>query len=252
MLRSRLGRGRLRTLTWLGRLRPAQLWLVHLAWWIVFFTGAWAIDETWGSGWSLTRRTAFVVSVGTVMSLGIMALAVHPVIGTYRSLAALVSLLRRDRERIARLAPELESDTYRQIRNQRINVYVLLCRQPARDTKLWRLKAVVPIGPWIDPLAVVAVIAGIILAPRWTVFVVVGILAVWKGAERVLLRGHGRPLARRLSKRMHEHECVDCGYQLSRIASLPNAGPRSCPECGSLWPLVPPRSPEEFLALGRE
>lgn len=186
------------------------------------------------------------------MLLGIMALAVHPVVGTYRGLAALTSLLRRDREAIARLAPELESDTYRQIRNQRINAYVLLCRQPARRTQHWKLKAVVPIGPWIDPLAAVSVIAGIILVPRGTFFVIIGVLVLWSVAERILLRGHGRSLARRLSKRMHAYECVDCGYQLSGIASRPSAGPRSCPECGSRWPLVPPRSPAEFLALARE
>ena len=32
--------------------------------------------------------------------------------------------------------------------------------------------------------------------------------------------------------------CPDCGYQVAETVETP--GPPHCPECGTMWPLVPP------------
>lgn len=52
----------------------------------------------------------------------------------------------------------------------------------------------------------------------------------------------------RMAERAWDQRCVDCGYSLKELApALPGAvegvrtvGPECCPECGTVWPLVPP------------
>jgi hypothetical protein len=66
----------------------------------------------------------------------------------------------------------------------------------------------------------------------------------------------GRPLRfmRRTTNRFLNRHCPDCSYDLSASHADPplnpeslgiNLGPRHCPECGALWPLVPPEAPPQ-------
>jgi hypothetical protein len=57
---------------------------------------------------------------------------------------------------------------------------------------------------------------------------------------------------RRTINRFVDRHCPDCNYDLSASHADPpldpeslgiNLGPRHCPECGALWPLVPPPIP---------
>lgn len=59
-------------------------------------------------------------------------------------------------------------------------------------------------------------------------------------------------IMRRTINRFVERHCPDCNYDLSVSHADPpldpqtlgiNLGPRHCPECGALWPLVPPPDP---------
>lgn len=56
---------------------------------------------------------------------------------------------------------------------------------------------------------------------------------------------HARTRARRarLTRSLRDRACPDCNYNLAGAPEgLPGslAGPRTCPECGAPWPLVPP------------
>lgn len=79
------------------------------------------------------------------------------------------------------------------------------------------------------------------------VFLVVGLTAL------AAFIGHAnqRFIRRTVSRFLHRH-CPDCGYDLAGIHADPpldpetlgiSIGPRNCPECGALWPLVPPPVP---------
>jgi hypothetical protein len=58
-----------------------------------------------------------------------------------------------------------------------------------------------------------------------------GIIRLWRGRQRAIA---GLTAGR----------CPDCAYPLAGIPAAliqcPQAGPARCPECGTLWPLVPP------------
>ena len=65
------------------------------------------------------------------------------------------------------------------------------------------------------------------------------------GLSVLALRFMGRSLT--VHQRFTRRACPDCGYDLRAIpdefdpASLgARTGPRHCPECGCLWPLIPP------------
>ncbi len=78
------------------------------------------------------------------------------------------------------------------------------------------------------------------------------VLAVTALAALVGHRNQSR-LRRTVNRFLHRH-CPDCNYDLSASHPQPpldpqtlgiNLGPRHCPECGALWPLVPPPIPPE-------
>jgi hypothetical protein len=67
----------------------------------------------------------------------------------------------------------------------------------------------------------------------------------------VALYIHGSLLPDRLARAAAQRRCPDCSYPLADLPTpfdgapgspIP-AGPERCPECGSPWPLIPPRLP---------
>ena len=60
-----------------------------------------------------------------------------------------------------------------------------------------------------------------------------------------------RKTPRRITQALVHGICGDCGYQLLQPSQLTRGichclpGPRQCPECGTMWPLIPPPIPSE-------
>ena len=125
-------------------------------------------------------------------------------------------------------------------------------QQRTKSTEPMRLAPAEIIGVVLLGLAALAV--GLGLWGGWTALQPSIFAMVFISAMATYARDRNLRMLRRTMNRFLERHCPDCNYDLSASHPQPpldpntlgiNLGPCHCPECGALWPLVPPEPPPQ-------